>query len=84
MTKKSDFLAAYAAGKEAVEGKDRYAAFLGGACGVVIGRIVERRYLLGRLEGFAVSVLAVVLLGLAFSFVGERVRRAIENTHGHS
>jgi hypothetical protein len=78
MTKKSDVLAAYAAGKKAVEGKARYAAFLGAALGPVIGRIVWRRYSLGSFEGISISVLAVVLLVLLFSLVEERVRRATD------
>ena len=77
MTEKSDFSAAYAAGREAVEGKTHYATFLAAALGAVIGRIVWRRCSLGWFEGFSVSVLAVAVLALLFSLLEDRVRRAM-------
>jgi len=74
MTKKSELLDAYTAGKKSVNHKP-YSMGLGAFFGVIIGRIVERRYMIPSFESFAISILIVVLLAVLFGFIETRLRR---------
>jgi hypothetical protein len=85
MTKKSDVLAGYAAGREAMgevlEGKIRYGTSVAAALGV--GRAVGTRYSLPWFESVPVSILAIVLLALLFMPVEACVKRAIHERRQH-
>lgn len=74
MTKKSEFLDAYAAGKKSVNHKP-YSMSLGAFFGVIIGRIVERRYTLPSFEAFAISIAIVIFLAIVFGRIETRLRR---------
>jgi cytosine/uracil/thiamine/allantoin permease len=81
MTKKSDFAAAYSAGKGAVEGKSSSAVVLVGVVlAVLVGPVVEKwliaRYSPRWFVAFTISMLVILTLTYLFALIEGRVKRA--------
>ena len=85
MTKNSEFLTGYAAGRDAVKDKFGPHILVIVAMGFIIGGIVLRwlvaRYSLPQSEGFMVSLVAVLVFGLLAGFVVSHASHG--KTRGH-